>query len=451
MSSARLEAAAGPQAVSVSRSLVTSPVMLAMRPELKSALGQQDWGALPGLQSNPTALDGLKLPGWGALRLALPMTDAGDATYLAAEAVAAATAPDGAPATAGAGAVATLMAGQPKLADGKASTAMDALLQDGPAADAPVHAVVSTEQQIYQRAAALSDAKAKLAAWLPSGPTAIADYPAVQLSGDWVSREQAAAASEFDRYLRKPEALAELVKAGFRADVDGTALPTSDVIEFGALTAPLSVGDNGTRVTLADAVSAPTQNPAVTILLDQSMYTAEGGKSRVDNVTAALTTRLQTLPPTAAVGLWTFDGVSGRSEVSTGPLGEPVGGQPRSAVLTANLDGQTASNGGAVSFTSLRLLYNDAVANFRDGQKNSVLVITAGPHTDRSLDGPGMQEFIKATFAPARPVAVNVIDFGDDADRPTWEAVAKSTGGSYQNLSSSAGPELATAITTTIG
>ena len=188
---------------------------------------------------------------------------------------------------------------------------MDALLQDGPAADAPVHAVVSTEQQIYQRAAALSDAKAKLAAWLPSGPTAIADYPAVQLSGDWVSREQAAAASEFDRYLRKPEALAELVKAGFRADVDGTALPTSDVIEFGALTAPLSVGDNGARVTLADAVSAPTQNPAVTILLDQSMYTAEGGKSRVDNVTAALTTRLQTLPPTAAVGLWTFDGVSG--------------------------------------------------------------------------------------------------------------------------------------------
>ena len=90
-----------------------------------------------------------------------------------------------------------------------------------------------------------------------------------------------------------------------------------------------------------------------------------------------------------------------------------------------------------MSFTSLRLLYNDAVANFRDGQKNSVLVITAGPHTDRSLDGPGMQEFIKATFAPARPVAVNVIDFGDDADRPTWEAVAQSTGGSYQNLSSS--------------
>lgn len=451
VSSARLETATGPQTISVSRSLVNSPVMLAVRPELKSALVQQDWAALPGLQSNPNSLDRLRLPGWGALRLALPLTGNGDATYVAAEAVAAAVAPAGAPATAGAGAISTLLAGQPKLADGKASTAMDALLQDGSAAAAPVHAVVSTEQQLFQRAASLAGAKDKLAAWLPSGPTALADYPVVQLSGDWLSREQATAASEFDRYLRKPEALTELVKAGFRADVDGVTPPKSDVTEFGSLSAPLRVGDNGTRATLADAVSAPVQSPAVTILLDQSMSTAEGGRSRVANVTEALNTRLQALPPSAAIGLWTFDGVAGRSEVAIGPLGDPLNGQPRSAVLTSNLGGQVASDGGAVSFTTLRLLYTDAVANFREGQANSVLVITAGPHTDQSLDGAGLQEFIKQTFAPARPVAVNVVDFGADPDRGTWEAVAQSTGGTYQNITSSAGPELAAALATMIG
>ncbi|WP_319452404.1 MULTISPECIES: hypothetical protein [unclassified Mycobacterium] len=451
VSPARLEAATGPQTISTSRSLVTSPVMLAVRPELKSALAQQNWGALPGLQSNPTALDGLNLPGWGALRLALPLTGDGDATYVAAEAIATAAAPSGAPATAGAGAVTTVMAGQPKLADGKASTALDALLQDGPAAGALVHAVVSTEQQIYQRAADLSGAKDKLAAWQPSGPTALADYPAVQLSGDWLSREQTTAASEFDRFLRKPESLGELVKAGFRADADGAELPKSDVVAFGDLAAPLAAGDNGTRATIADAVSAPLRSPAVTILLDQSMTTAEGGKSRVANVAAALNTRLQTLPPSASVGLWTFDGVAGRSEVAAGPLGDPVNGEQRSAALSANLEGQTASNGGAVSFTTLRLLYPDAVANFREGQENSILVITSGPHTDQSLDGAGLQEFVKSTFAPARPVAINVIDFGGDPDRGTWEAVAQSTGGSYQNLNSSAGPELAAAIATAIG
>ena len=72
VSEARLEAAAGAQTVSDSRSLVTSPVLLAVRPQLKDALAQQNWGTLPGLQTDPTALDELNLTGWGPLRLSLP-------------------------------------------------------------------------------------------------------------------------------------------------------------------------------------------------------------------------------------------------------------------------------------------------------------------------------------------------------------------------------------------
>lgn len=176
MSAARLEASAGEKTISDSRSLVTTPVVLAMRPQLKSALGQQDWGSLPTLQTNPSALDGLGLPGWGPLRLALPLSGDSDASYLAAEAVAAASAPAGRP-NSGIGAVNSLVAGQPKLADKKASTAMDALLNADDPAAAPVHAVVATEQQLFQRAAALPDAKNVLASWLPPGPVAMADYP----------------------------------------------------------------------------------------------------------------------------------------------------------------------------------------------------------------------------------------------------------------------------------
>jgi hypothetical protein len=147
------------------------------------------------------------------------------------------------------------------------------------------------------------------------------------------------------------------------------------------------------------------------------------------------------------MGLWTFDGKEGRAEVSAGPLADPVNGQPRSAALTAALDKQHASSGGAVSFTTLRIIYKDAVTNYHPGQSNSVLVITAGPHTDQSLGGQGLQDFIKENTDPAKPVAVNVIDFGSDSDRATWEAVAKLSGGSYQNLATSASPELATAVT----
>jgi hypothetical protein len=449
VSEARLEAAAGAQTVSDSRSLVTSPVLLAIRPQLKNALAQQNWGTLPGLQTNPNALDGLGLSGWGPLRLALPLSGDSDASYLAAEAVAAASAPAGQPASAGTGAVNTLVGGQPKLADNKASTAMDALLSATDPASAPVHAVVTTEQQLFQRAASMPDAKNTVASWLPPGPTATADYPTVLLSGNWLSQEQVSAASEFARFMRKPEQLAELAKAGFRTE--GGTPPKSDVTSFAPVSAPLSVGDASTRATLANALTAPAESTAVTIMLDQSMPTEESGKSRLANVVAALNARLQALPGNAAVGLWTFDGVEGRSEVSTGPLSDQVSGQPRSAALTSSLNEQTASGGGAVSFTTLKLLYDQAKANFRQGQSNSILVITAGPHTDQSLDGSGLQQYIRGAFDQGRPIAVNVIDFGNDSDRATWEAVAQASGGSYQNVASSASPDLTTAIANFLG
>jgi hypothetical protein len=446
VSEARLEAAAGAKTVSDSRSLVTSPVVLALRPQLKDALSDQNWGTLPDLQTNPTALDGLKLPGWGSLRLSLPLSGDSDASYLAAEAVAATSAPAGAPANAGAGAVNTLVGGQPKLADNKASTAMDALLNATDPATAPVHAVVTTEQQLFQRAGSMPDAKDKVAWWLPPGPTSMADYPTVLLSGDWLSQEQVSAASEFARFMRKPEQLAELAKAGFRAE--GATPPKSDLMSFGPVSEPLSVGDAATRATLAAALTAPAESPAVTIMLDQSIPTQEGGKSRLANVVAALNARLRALPASSAVGLWTFDGTDGRSEVSTGLLSDQVNGQPRSAALTSALNSQSASGGGAVSFTTLRLIYTDVMSNYRQGQNNSILVIAAGPHTDQSLDGSGLQQYIRGAFDQAKPVAVNVIDFGNDSDRATWEAVAQASGGTYQNLNSSASPELTTAIST---
>jgi hypothetical protein len=444
VSEARLETAAGPQSVSDSRSLVSSPVLLAMRPELKTAMAQQTWGTLPGLQSDPAALDGLNLPGWGALKLALPLSGDSDAAYLAGEAVAAASAPQGAPASDGSGAVNTLIAGQPKLADSSADTAMDALLTASDPAGAPVHAVVTTEQQLIQRAASLPDAGSALASWLPPGPTAMADFPTVLLSGNWLSQEQVTAASEFARFLRKPEQLGELAKAGFRTD--GGPPPASPLGDAGSLSAPLAIGDNALRATLAEALTTPTASPAVIIMLDQSMTTDEGGASRLANVTTALNARLKALPASSAVGLWTFDGTEGRSAVPTGPLADQVNGQPRSAVLASTLDSQSAAGSGAVSFTTLRLVYAEALANFRQGQPNSVLVITTGPHTDQSLDAAGLQSYLRGAFDAAKPVAVNVIDFGSDSDRAAWEAASQITGGTYQNLESSASPELASAI-----
>ncbi len=445
VSAAQLTAAAGKQTITDSRSLVTSPVVLAVRPELQRALGDQKWSTLPGLQTKPDALAALKLPTWGSLRLALPLGGNSDAAVLAGEAVAAGSAPPGAPPTDGSGAVRALINGQPKLADNSLAEAMNALVRPGDPATAPVHAVVTTEQQLFQRGESLHDAASTLSSWLPPGPAAVADYPTVLLKGSWLSQDQVTAASAFAQFMHKPNQLAELAKAGFR--VEGVKPPSSEVTSFAALPSTLSVGDDAMRATLANLVTTPSSGPAAVIMLEQSMMTDEGGKTRLANVVDALDNRIKALPPNSVLGLWTFDGKAGRSEVPAGPLADNVNGQPRSAALTTALDKQRASSGGAVSFTTLRLIYKDMLTNYHAGQTNSVLVITAGPHTDQTLGGQGLQDFIKDSADPAKPVAVNIIDFGADSDRQTWEAVAKLSGGSYQNLATSASPELATAVT----
>jgi len=275
---------------------------------------------------------------------------------------------------------------------------------------------------------------------------AVADYPTVLLSGSWLTREQTSAASEFARFMQKPDQLAKLAKAGFQ--VNGVKPPSSPVTTFPALPATLSVGDDPVRATLAEAMVTPSTGLATTLLLDQSMPGQEGAKSRLANVIGALRDKIKAMPPTAVIGLWTFDGHEGRSEVTSGPLADPVNGQPRSAALVAALDKQYSSGGGAVSFTTLRMLYQEMQTNYHAGQTNSILLITAGPHTDQSLDGPGLQDFIRKSADPAKPIAVNVIDFGADPDRATWAAVAQLSGGSYQNLATSASPDLVAAINT---
>ena len=440
--SARLQAAAGKQIVSDARSLVTSPVVLAVRPQLAAVLGQQGWPALPGLQTNPAALEA-NLPGWGSLRLALPVTGASDAAYLAAEAVATTAAPPGAPPTAGLGAVSALLGGQPQLADNTADLAWNALTVAGDPAAAPVHAVAITEQQLFARTSALPDAKSLVAEWIPDGPVAVADFPTVLLAGPWLAEEQVSAASEFARFMDKPEQLAELAKSGFRAA--GATPAGNDVVGFPTLGATLPVADDATRTAVTAAV-APASATTTTVILDQALTGDDGGRSRLSGVASALSNRIVALPPSAAVGLWTFDGADSRPVVPTGALSDDLGGQPRSAALASTLAGLTPTGGGAVSFTTLPRAYTDALANYRPGQPNSILVITQGPHTDQTLDGPGLQNYLKSAADPNRPVTINVIDFGGDPDRPTWEAVAATSGGSYQEIATSNSPDLVAAI-----
>ncbi|WP_078312847.1 MULTISPECIES: solute-binding protein [unclassified Mycobacterium] len=440
ISSARLKAASKTNIVSDSRSLVSTPVVIATTPRLRQAIpADKSWADLPALQNVPNSLDGFGLPGWGSLRLALPSSGNADAAQLAAEAVAAASVRPGDSAELGAGAAASLAATAPKLPANNLSDALGALLDGGEQPGAAVHSVVTTEQQLYARTRSNGDAKKVVAAWLPAGATPIADYPTVQLDGAWLSEEQHTAASQFARFLGDKDQLKDLAAAGFRAE--GADLPSSDVVSFAKIEKPLTIEDK-VRVALADGTS--TGAGATTIMLDSSL-SSEGVK--LSDVTGALANRIRTVAPGSGVGLWTYDGKEGNTVVRLGAASDDVEGVPRSQSVADALTALQPTANGAVAFTTLRNVYQEAVNSFRPNQVNSVLIVAGHSHTDQSLDSAGLIDTINRQKDPARPVRINVIDFGNDSDQQTWQALAQQTGGAYQNLTASNSPELAAAIT----
>ncbi len=89
------------------------------------------------------------------------------------------------------------------------------------------------------------------------------------------------------------------------------------------MAAPLNVGDNAVRATIADTLTTPAESPTVTIMLDQSMPADEGGQTAPgQRRRRAQGPICRCFPADSGVGLWTFDGVAGRSEVAVGPLSD---------------------------------------------------------------------------------------------------------------------------------
>ncbi|CPZ87189.1 von Willebrand factor%2C type A [Mycobacteroides abscessus] len=132
--------------------------------------------------------------------------------------------------------------------------------------------------------------------------------------------------------------------------------------------------------------------------------------------------------------------------VRLGGAGDDVEGMPRSQSVADALAALQPTGNGAVAYTTLRALYQDAVAGFRPNQVNSVLVVAGRSHTDQTLDGPGLIDTINRLKDPAKPVRINVLDFGADSDQQTWQTIAQQSGGAYQNVPASNSPELAAAI-----
>ncbi|MGU3437473.1 substrate-binding domain-containing protein [Actinomycetes bacterium M1A6_2h] len=426
------------------KSVASSPAVLAGPAELTTALGAAavGWADLPRLAGVAGSLDSIGLPGWGALRLALPTGAGSDATALATEAVAMGLAGVvDQPLTADQVTAAPVVAGLSQLAladtdEPPADTAatLAQIVSETDAARGTFHTVPATEQQLY----AARKAGSTLTVYRPAGATPIADHPAVVLAG--VDETQSSAAAEFVDYVLAPEQQNVLGQAGFRvAGPDGrpVAPANSDGLEFAAVGQPAPTPTAGASAAIASTLANPVTPTTTTILLDisGSMETVDGSASRLTNTTRALSAGIEGRPDSADVGLWVYsrslDGSSAyRIEEPTGPLGA----DGRRSALTSDLAALRPATATS-TYVSVQAAYRAAVDNWDAGRSNSLLLVTDGPNDDSSLTAATFLTNVRPD--PARPVRIDVVSLATNSDLATLRTLAGQTGGELVETSSS--------------
>ncbi|MFE6861258.1 VWA domain-containing protein [Nocardia sp. NPDC057668] len=394
--------------------IAVSPIALAVPDELRRALeaAPVNWADLPRLQQG--SLGDIGLDGWGGLKLALPPGDSALAVAAAVGSGVSGTDPlDDKAVAAGqvVSAISLLAAGAPAAAAADTGAALTELAAAADAG-AAVHAVPATEQQIRT--------KAPLTAFRPAGNGPVHDYPAAQISGNWLDQSQKLAATLFADFLRAPEQSKLFTDNGFGAAPPATApAPPKAVLEQ-----------------VNKIVAHPVLGVSATVLLDisASMSTQEGGATRLATAIAALGSTTQVMPPEFGLGVWAYaKNVDGETPYRVVTPVAPLTADQRAA-LTRGLAGVTPGTSKTDrAYPTLQAAYRNAVADYAKARTNSILLITDGPDDDSPVTGEKLLAELATAADPAKPVRVDVIVIGG-AGTQTLQTLSERTGGTYTKV-----------------
>ncbi|MET0135107.1 MAG: substrate-binding domain-containing protein [Kibdelosporangium sp.] len=448
----RLAAANSALAGSTPESVASSPVVLAVPDEAVEPLDGGDsfvYGDLAALTSAPDGWARYGKPGWGRFTVAMPDPADNVASVLAIQCAIAGASPQRAgPVTVE---TLTLPAVQQNLTQLAAArpgntpaTPTDALIALGTAGQvqgAPDSAVPGTEVDLYRRNLGLDGKPASarpLYGIAARGPSPAADFPFLPLTGDEVDQEQLRAARKFREFLKETEQQRAFNRAGLRAAGGAEYPPGAPGIRWDSATTSLVPADANTT----QQISASWSNTAdggqvVTVLVDasRSMLTDGGaGRSRMDWVKAALHGFADRMA-TGSLGVWEFsrklDGDKAyRRLVPTRPVAE------QRAALAAGIDALTPATGTQL-YSGVEAVYESAVANFVEGKRNRVVVITDG----RDDGGAGLSQ-VRNRLDDGK-VPVSFIALGPDPDRRALAELARAAGGTVSALTDATGMEAA--------
>jgi Bacterial extracellular solute-binding protein/von Willebrand factor type A domain len=309
----------------------------------------------------------------------------------------------------------------------------DLLNNAGNGGDAAPTWFPTTEQQFIDHADEIQGSG--VAAAVPRSGTAMMDYPLTALATDADADAAVEAARALAEHLRSEEGTRQLVEGGFRP-VSGRALAAEGsvgTVPQAGVAQPAAVG----RL-LRSWVTLTTDARLLAVLdVSGSMYDQAGAHTRIELARDAMLTAMRSVPDGWHLGLWAFSHGLGPREsdhrmlAPVRPLHAIAGGTTHRAALTRATRALPEIVGGGTGLYDTTLAaYRAAIAGYKPGRLNSIVLLTDGRNDDpggHTLTG--LLAALHQAKDPRRPVQVITVGMGPDTDPAALRRIATATGG----------------------
>jgi Ca-activated chloride channel family protein len=292
-------------------------------------------------------------------------------------------------------------------------------------------AFVASEQAVMNANAGKT--KPITAAVYPSGASPALDFPFVTITPSPVSL-YARALQQFGRYLGQPAAVHALNAVHLRGATSAPLQLRSDA--SGAGSQPVSLIAQPTPVSVTSvlrrwvAVGAPNQFLTVIDVSGSMKDDSGNGQSKIQVAADAATAAVTLMPDAWAAGLWIFSlkPAPANDWTELVPLGSLRSN--RSALLSAARDMPSRAVGDTALYSTALAAFTSVGSHYEPDKVNSVLLMTDGANTDPDDSSlPALIAALKQRFDPKRPVNIDTIALGADADVSALKQISAATGG----------------------
>ncbi|GLZ79195.1 VWA domain-containing protein [Actinorhabdospora filicis] len=279
-----------------------------------------------------------------------------------------------------------------------------------------------------------------LVAVYPSNGSPDADYPYLTLNAPWSTPVKQEAARQFLEFVRGDEGRAVFQHDGFR---DPNRNAGGDFNESNGLQPAVAAPPRA--LMLADAVTNTVRtwtalNRVTNLLFVVDTSEPMGAEVKVNGQSTtllavagqALKNALGMFADKSHAGLWQFsaDYGQGKDWAELVKMGELT--KDRRTSLNGQIDALVAGDTSGLYATTLAA-YEHMQANYVQGAKNMVVLLTAGTDTspNRTMDLQKLTGELTAKGDPNKPVTVVTIGYGQQADENAMQAIAAATKGQY--------------------